>query len=121
MAEKSTDHDLLIELKTEFKGFVVQYTRDIKDLKDGTKALLDEHEARIKTTESKVRDIENSLLTIGGVSSAWSRFEAVEKKITETETKAKFGYALAGAVGAGIATAIGIVTGLLGLWRNFFK
>jgi hypothetical protein len=44
----NTDHDALIELKTEFKAFVRQYSLDIKELKDGTQKTLIDHDLAIK-------------------------------------------------------------------------
>lgn len=45
--EQSKDHDLLIELRTKIEGI----SQDIRDIKDGTKNTLDDHETRIRTLE----------------------------------------------------------------------
>lgn len=45
------DHDLLIELKSDFKNFVRQYTVDIKDIKDGTANKLADLDLRLKLME----------------------------------------------------------------------
>lgn len=55
-----TDHDILIELKTRMGDL----KDDIKDLKDGTSAKIDNHDARIVALEtSKTR--QNVLMSIG--------------------------------------------------------
>ena len=43
-----TDHDLLIELRTEMRGV----RGDIKDIKDGTASKLDDHEQRLRNLET---------------------------------------------------------------------
>jgi hypothetical protein len=44
---EQSDHDLLVELKTEMKFLRV----DVKEIKDGTSAQLEDHEKRIRTLE----------------------------------------------------------------------
>ena len=54
------DHDLLIELKTRMEGLKA----DIKELSDGTKTQISEHEVRINILEdSKTK--QTTLLSIG--------------------------------------------------------
>lgn len=56
-----TDHDLLIELRTEMRGV----RSDIRDLKDGTSTTLADHEKRL-------RDIEDTLKSQDGRKAAFS-------------------------------------------------
>lgn len=58
MAEQPTDHDLLIELRTEFKGM----REDIKTIKDNSAIVSEDHETRI-------RSLEKSVWTSGGIAS----------------------------------------------------
>lgn len=54
MEEKNlsrSDHDTLIRLETKFDTFSTQVISDIKDLKEGTQAKLNEHETRITLVE----------------------------------------------------------------------
>ena len=44
-----SDHDLLIELRTEMRGV----RDDIKDLKDNTAGRLNDHEARLRQLEEQ--------------------------------------------------------------------
>lgn len=55
---RSSDHDILIELRTEFRNFAAQYQIDMSELKDGTTKTLADHELRIKAVELKQRDRE---------------------------------------------------------------
>lgn len=50
--ELTNDHDLLVELRTEFRGM----RSDIKDLKDGTAA-------RLSVLEKKTEDLETTKAT----------------------------------------------------------
>jgi hypothetical protein len=50
MAEHPSDHDLLIELRTEMRGV----RDDIKGLKEGTSLQLSDHEMRIRLVEKRV-------------------------------------------------------------------
>ena len=45
--DSTTDHDLLIELKSEMVGL----RADVKDLKDGTKERIRDHEVRLRFIE----------------------------------------------------------------------
>ncbi len=47
-----TDHDLLITMHEQIKGI----KEDIKDLKDGTSAKLNDHETRLRANEKLVED-----------------------------------------------------------------
>lgn len=49
--EFQTDHDAIITLIAEFRGFREQVTADIKEIKDNTKATLNDHEQRIRFLE----------------------------------------------------------------------
>ena len=49
------DHDILIELKTNFARFTDQYQKDISELKSGTAGKLVDHENRIDALE-KIQD-----------------------------------------------------------------
>lgn len=51
------DHDLLIELKSDFKNFTQMYQVDMKDLKEGTTRTLADHEIRIKKMEDLIVEI----------------------------------------------------------------
>jgi hypothetical protein len=44
-----TDHDLLIELRTEMRGMRI----DIKNIADGTSLKMADHETRIRTLEAE--------------------------------------------------------------------
>jgi len=57
---RQTDHDILVELRTQFNLFTKQYSLDIKDLKDGTKLMLDDHEVRLRKVEETVHDDQTS-------------------------------------------------------------
>jgi hypothetical protein len=59
LAQYQSDHDLLIELRTEFRGM----REDIKGLKDSNDTISDDHEQRI-------RALERQQWTIGGAASA---------------------------------------------------
>lgn len=60
----SADHDVLIELKTEFKAFVRQYGLDMKELKDGTAKTLIEHESAIKKNADNIDKQDARLKTV---------------------------------------------------------
>lgn len=47
------DHDILIELRTNFNAFSTQYQKDMQELKNGTAGQIADHENRL----SKVEDI----------------------------------------------------------------
>lgn len=49
LVEYKTDHDLLVELRTEFRGM----RQDIQRLTDGTNKRADDHELRIRWLESR--------------------------------------------------------------------
>lgn len=49
-AEIQSDHDLLVELRTEMRGM----RNDIKELKEGTTEKLADHEMRIRANERKI-------------------------------------------------------------------
>lgn len=51
-----TDHDILVTLSANFVSFTKQYALDVKELKDGTKLTLDDHETRIRKLEEIVHD-----------------------------------------------------------------
>lgn len=53
MNETVNDHDLLIELKTEFKGM----RADIQALTDTTKDTISDHEMRIRSLEISVTTV----------------------------------------------------------------
>ena len=48
IAEYQTDHDLLVELRTEMRGL----RDDLREMKDGIKEKADDHEARIRVLET---------------------------------------------------------------------
>lgn len=50
-SEFKSDHDAIITLIAEFRGFSERVTADIKEIKDNTKATLNDHEARIRSLE----------------------------------------------------------------------
>ena len=52
------DHDLLIELKTDFKAFTQQYRVDISDIKSGTSGTLADHESRINKIEDMINQVQ---------------------------------------------------------------
>ena len=55
-----TDHDLIVELTVEMKNV----RQDIKDLKDGVKTSIADHETRINKLETSLVNL-NTLLSIG--------------------------------------------------------
>jgi hypothetical protein len=59
LASYQNDHDLLIELRTEFRGM----RDDIKGLKESNETIADDHEERLRALEQKQ-------WTIGGAASA---------------------------------------------------
>lgn len=46
-----SDHDVLNTLRVKFDLFLSQYKLDMDELKDGTKLMLADHEARLKSIE----------------------------------------------------------------------
>lgn len=59
IAQYQTDHDLLIELRTEMRG--MRY--DIKGLSDSTARTISDHETRIRLNEKDVENIKSSSAT----------------------------------------------------------
>ncbi len=59
-AKGAIDHDLLIELKTRMESLKC----DIKDLKDGTKANIDDHERRLFELEAS-KGRQSIIITVG--------------------------------------------------------
>lgn len=104
------DHDALIELKTSFKGFLDQYKIDMRELKDGVKVRVDEHDIRLKK-------IESDLLTIGGVTDAWRRFIAVERWVEEFDLKWKTIIGAAVTIGSVVTFTLGLIGKLTGVLK----
>src|SRR3989304_4292780 len=102
------DHDTLVELKTLFKTFVEQYKIDMKDLQDGIKTRVDDHELRVKK-------IENDLIAIGGVHEAWKRFLVVEKWSQEFQLKWKTVIGVGVTIGSTVTFILGIIAKIAGL------
>jgi len=58
--QQMTDHDILITIVEQIKGI----KSDIKELKDGTSSILDDHENRIRSVESKLGTWAGGLLAL---------------------------------------------------------
>ena len=107
-ALSQADHDTLIELKTIVKGFLEQYKTDMKELKDGIKLRVDDHEMRIKT-------IEDDIVAMGGSKTAWERFILVEKWVNEFQLRWKTIVLVATTIGSVVTVVLGIIGKVLGL------
>lgn len=71
MPEYQNDHDLLIELKT----IVQSIQRDLTDMKDTTKARVDDHETRIRANEFKIYLFTGALTILSFITPyLWSLF-----------------------------------------------
>jgi hypothetical protein len=66
LAEYQSDHDLLIELRTEMRGM----RGDIKDLRNGTSDRLADHEMRLRALERRVW-IASGAATVAGIIGGW--------------------------------------------------
>ncbi len=104
------DHDTLIELKTSFAGFLDRYVVDMKDLKDGVKTRVDDHEMRVKK-------IENEILAIGGTEVAWKRFLIIEKWVNDFQLKWKTIVGVAVTLGSLVTFILGLIAKLTGLLK----
>jgi hypothetical protein len=71
LAQYQTDHDLLIELRTEFRAM----RDDIKGLKRSNETISDDHEQRIRGLERKQYAIGGAASAVGIIAGyLWSLF-----------------------------------------------
>jgi hypothetical protein len=66
LAEYQSDHDVLIELRTEMRGM----RSDIKDLRNGTSERITDHELRLRALERRVW-IASGAATVAGIIGGW--------------------------------------------------
>lgn len=85
------DHDLMLELKTEFRIEMKGLKADIKDLKDGTTAKIESHDSRLDKLESW-------RVTLDGKEGAAARFTLIENANLAFSTQVKTWIVAAGLV-----------------------
>ena len=105
-----TDHDTLIRLEGKVDSFLTQYLSDMKELKDGTTAKINDHEVRIKTLEKVNESI---------ASSEGNRVEIMWQERHDTKLTKKLTYGAIAAVGGVIVWILQLLSGFIG--EFFFR
>lgn len=89
-ANQMDDHDILIELRTNFNAFSTQYKIDMTELKNGTATKLANHELRLDKIEDVIK--ETNLLK------SYKEFIALKGQIRDFTVGAKTARWLVGGV-----------------------
>lgn len=111
----STDHDLLIELKTEFRDFVRTYSQDMKGLQDGVTSTLSEHKLRIDEHEKKLDEI-NRIIAVVKPEKTLEEYVAFKLRVENFFTTANAYRVAAGVIGGIITFTLTQVPNMLKAW-----
>ena len=110
MIKPESDHDVLIELRANFRTFISQYVIDMKELKDGTTDKLVDHDIRIHKVEQTIEEFQPvAILKQINEDHLWIHdFKITWKNLL----------AIAGGIGAIVTTILGIIAYLFGFSKK---